>query len=115
MVICLTGAKVKPGMEVEEERVSSQIAATLRSSTGFVAVKTYRSDDGELITVIRFKTDEDLTSWRDTGLHGEYEGLVGDLYESFWVQTATVHREYEWRDGERIEGSESWAFGQTTG
>lgn len=107
MVICLTGATVRPGMEEREARLAGPVDQSLRGAAGFVSAKRYTADDGEVITIIRFETDDDLVRWRDEGLHGEIKGHAEDVYESFWVQTASVHRDYVWAPGVDVSGHQT--------
>lgn len=109
-VIVLTGATVRAGMEEQEFAVAERMDATMRAAPGFISSKDYVAEDGEEITVIRFATDEDLIRWRDDGLHASYRHEVNQYYETFWVQTAQVRREYIFRDGERTDGDLAWMF-----
>ncbi|MEX0834059.1 MAG: hypothetical protein WD276_09365 [Actinomycetota bacterium] len=109
-VIVLTGAIVRAGMEKQEAALAEQMDANMRTAPGFISSKDYVAEDGEEITVIRFATDADLIRWRDEGLHGSYHDEVGRYYESFWVQTAEVRREYVFRDGDRTDGDLAWMF-----
>lgn len=109
-VLVLTGATVKQGMEGVEARAAEELEEALRSMPGFISMKDYTAEDGEELTVIRFRSEADVLRWRDEGLHGEYQRVVNEYYEAFWVQTAEVYREYIWRDGERTDDDLSWMF-----
>lgn len=102
-VIVVTGSTVKPDMVNQEAEISEQLYEVLGSMPGFVSGKEYTAADGEVISILRFESDDALVQWRDEGEHGRYQQFTDQYYESFWVEAAEVYRAYEWRDGQRHE------------
>lgn len=102
-VVVVTGSTVKPHMVEQEAQVSAQLYEILKDSPGFLSSKEYTAADGEVISILRFESDEALIRWRDEGEHGRYQQVTDEYYESFWVEVAEVTRAYEWRAGERHE------------
>ena len=100
-VIVLSGATVRPGMEEVEEAAGAGLTEIMRAMPGFISAKEYTAEDGEVLSVFRFESDDDVARWRDDPAHRRYQSVTDDYYESFWVQTAQVHRAYEWRDGQK--------------
>lgn len=100
-VIVLSGATLRPGMAAEEAAVGAELTAVMSAMPGFISVKEYTAEDGEVLSVFRFESDDDVIRWRDDPTHLRYQSATDDYYESFWVQTAQVHRAYEWRDGQK--------------
>jgi heme-degrading monooxygenase HmoA len=114
MIVSVGGSAVKQGlspqMRAEEERMTAEIDALVRSMPGFISMKDYESEDGEWITVLRFETQEDLLRFKEHPIHVGYQKLVLDYYDSFWVQNAETFREYVFQDGKRTSGDLSWMF-----
>jgi hypothetical protein len=61
--------------------------------------KYYTADDGEVVAIIRFETRDQLEAWVHEGRHGKLQAVANVYYESFWVQSAEVYKEYYWQDG----------------
>jgi antibiotic biosynthesis monooxygenase (ABM) superfamily enzyme len=102
-VIVVTGSTVKPDMVDQEAEISAQLYEVLGAMPGFISGKEYTAADGEVISILRFRSDDDLVQWRDEGEHNRYQQFTDQYYESFWVEAAEVYRAYEWRDGQRHE------------
>jgi antibiotic biosynthesis monooxygenase (ABM) superfamily enzyme len=102
-VIVVTGSTVKPGMVDQEAEISEKLYEVLEAMPGFVSGKEYAAADGEVISILRFDSDDALAQWRDEGEHGRYQQVTDQYYESFWVEAAEVYRSYEWREGQRHE------------
>lgn len=98
-VIVLSGSTVRPEMVEQEAAAGAELDQVMRAMPGFISAKEYVAADGEVLSVFRFETDADALAWRDEPTHLRYQQVTDDYYESFWVQAATVHRAYEWRDG----------------
>ena len=104
MVITLFGDTiVKSGMEAAEARLATKLDAVLRQMPGFISYKSYVSDDGEEIGVIRFDTREHLEAWVHDGVHGAAQRVAHEYYDRFWVQTCETYREYTWDDEGRAD------------
>lgn len=100
MIVSLFGdTRVRPGREEREARLVEEMEPILRAMPGFISYKYYEAEDGEGIGIIRFETREQLDAWVHEGRHGQMQAVANDYYESFWVQSAEVYREYAWRDG----------------
>src|SRR5215213_3837885 len=100
-VIVLSGVKVRSGMHEQERAASEELDAVLAAMPGFISAKKYVAEDGEVLSVFRFETEQDVIRWRDESTHVGYQKVTDDYYESFWVQTAQVYRAYRWQDGDR--------------
>jgi heme-degrading monooxygenase HmoA len=105
MIISIFGDTVtKPGMEEREALLDGPLEEALRAHPGFISYKTYVAHDGESIGLMRFETREALDAWVNLGTHGEAQAVAADIYESFWVQSAEVFRQYRWERGRRVDG-----------
>jgi len=110
VIVCINGGTPKPGVENELAAAFAEIETALREAPGFISSEDVTTEGGEEINILRFESEADLIRWRDGPAHSSWMKVAGDYYESFWVQVATVHREYIWRDGERTDGDLSWLF-----
>ncbi|MEO8106956.1 MAG: antibiotic biosynthesis monooxygenase [Actinomycetes bacterium] len=100
-VVVLTGSTVRAGMEGREAAATRELDAVMREMPGFISAKDYVADDGEVLSVFTFASEDALLRWRDQPRHLEFQQVTDDYYESFWVQAAQVYRSYLWRDGEK--------------
>jgi heme-degrading monooxygenase HmoA len=114
MIITVFGdVRVRPGMEVREERLANHLAAIARAMPGFVSIKGYTGEDGEEIGIIRFTTREALDAWMNEGEHFAAQKMGADLYDSFWVQSAETFRDYTWKDGIHTDRDLADLFAET--
>lgn len=114
MIISVNGGVPRPGVGTAEEAelnaLLDAVAASLEDAPGFISSHDCVTEEGEEINILRFETEADLIRWRDTGVHGAVLSQIDRFYESFWIQTAEVHREYIWRGGEKTHGDLAWLF-----
>ena len=116
MIITLFGdVRVRPGMEVREERLASRLGDVVRRMPGFISIKSYTGEDGEEVGIIRFTTREALDRWMHEGEHFAAQGIAPQLYDFFWVQSAETFREYTWKDGVHADGDLSYLFAPDPG
>ena len=85
---------------------------------GFVDKKTFVAEDGERLTVVRFRDEESQRAWKLDPVHREaqVEGRA-DFYEEYRIAVCDEARCYEWHmdEGSRaIAGAES-ALGDGVG
>lgn len=105
MVICIFGNTiVKAGKEDAEAAWSAKLEPILRSMPGFISSKSYTSEDGEEIGLIRFESREALDAWAHEGLHARAQAVAPEIYERFWVQDVETYREYTWEHGVHADG-----------
>jgi len=72
---------------------------------GFISLKEYTGEDGEVIDIARFKDETSLEAWRKEPEHLEAQRRGREeFYERYWMQALKVIREYEYRieRGDRI-------------
>jgi antibiotic biosynthesis monooxygenase (ABM) superfamily enzyme len=100
MVTSLFGdTRVRADKQEAEARLVEQMEPILRSMPGFISYKHYTADDGEVVAIIRFETRDQLEAWVHEGRHGKLQAVANEYYESFWVQSAEVYKEYYWQGG----------------
>lgn len=65
---------------------------------GFVDMKTYVAEDGERLTVVRFRDAGAQERWRREPVHREAQGQGrGVFYEEYRIAVCELVREHGWR------------------
>jgi heme-degrading monooxygenase HmoA len=54
---------------VETEAVGERMYALASAMPGFVSEKSFSADDGELLTLVEFESEQTLLAWRDHPEH----------------------------------------------
>ena len=64
---------------------------------GFVDTKSFTADDGERLTVVRFRDEESQRAWSRDALHREAQqkGRT-DYYERYRIVVCQAMRSYDW-------------------
>jgi heme-degrading monooxygenase HmoA len=82
----------------EYQRAGERMQALVSQMPGFVSAKSYKSDDGDSFTMVKFESEEALEAWRG---HPEHVAVQQrgrtEFYERYWVLVCKSVREYEWR------------------
>ncbi|MET1412801.1 hypothetical protein ABVF61_11070 [Roseibium sp. HPY-6] len=111
MVICIFGVTYRDDIDRDlHQRLSDDMAKAVAAMPGFISLKYYKADDGDRIGIIRFKTREDLKSWRDHIAHRGAWGHAPKLYHEFWVQNCETFDDYVWVDGQHIDRDQTDRF-----
>ena len=70
-----------------------ELLALVQQNPGFVDTKSFRADDGERLTVVRFRDQESLRNWSLNARHKEAKRLAKEKwYEYFEIEIAEVIR-----------------------
>ena len=78
------------------ERVSNRMHELASKMPGFISIKGYTGEDGEVIDVARFTDEASLQAWKIEPEHREAQRRGREeFYDRFWVQVCNVAREYE--------------------
>jgi len=79
---------------------AARMQALVEQAPGFVAVKSYRSEDGERLTISVFETEEQQAAWRQEPEHvAAQERGRERYYKEYRVQVCTPAREHVWSLG----------------
>ncbi len=72
---------------------------------GFVDIKSFVAEDGERLSVVRFRDEESQRAWKLDPVHQESQAEGrGDYYESYRVAVCEEVRGYEWKLGDDLDG-----------
>ena len=75
------------------ETFFAELKELAKLNPGFVDIKSYRAEDGEQLTVVRWKDKETLQEWSRNVRHLEAKRLGREKwYDYFEIQTAEVFR-----------------------
>lgn len=114
MVICTFGVRYRDDIDWELHRkLTDDMAHAVAGMPGFISLKFYKADDGDQIGIIRFRSREDLKSWRDDIAHRGAWGHAPKLYHEFWVQNAETFDDYVWIDGVHHDRDQTDRFQMT--
>ncbi len=88
--------------EAEYRRTSRRMHELVDRMPGFVSLKEYTGEDGEVIDIARFRDEQSLEAWKRDPEHLEAQRRGREeFYDRYWIQALKVVREYEhWIEGE---------------
>ncbi len=63
---------------------------------GFMGADSFYDDEGKHVTIVKFRTKEDMIDWRNNPVHREAQTMGREKwYEFYNVKICKVEREYE--------------------
>lgn len=78
-------------------RTSRRMHELVEKRPGFISLKEYTSEDGEVLDIARFKDEESLEAWRREPEHLDAQRRGREeFYDHYWIQVLKVLREYEY-------------------
>ncbi len=95
MVIVLFRSMLTAEARDDYAAMAEEMLARARTMPGFVDFKSFRADDGERLSVIRWESQETMRAWSDDLRHVVAQRLGREQwYEYFRVEVADVVRSY---------------------
>jgi len=74
--------------------MNTEMQSLVRQNPGFIDVKSYKSDDGERLTVVWWRDEESLRQWRDDVRHRLAQDTGRQKwYEYYKMEVAKVERQ----------------------
>lgn len=74
--------------------MDATLSELVKDAPGFIAVKSYRADDGERLTLVWWQDAETLRAWRELPVHREAQRTGrAKWYEWYEMEVAEVVRE----------------------
>lgn len=94
MLVILFRSKLTSLAGADYDSMNTEMQSLVRQNPGFIDVKSYRSDDGERLTVVWWRDEDSLRQWRDDVRHR----LAQDTgrkkwYEYYKMEVAKVERQ----------------------
>lgn len=89
---------LRPGADEEAYAATSRRMHELVDHwPGFISLKEYTSEDGEVLDIARFEDESSLEAWRREPEHREAQRRGReDFYARYRIQAARVIRDYEY-------------------
>lgn len=88
-------------------RTSRRMHELVEKMPGFISLKEYTAEDGEVIDIGRFEDEESLEAWRRDPEHLEAQRKGREeFYDHYRIQTLRVIREYAY-EMPRTKGPDS--------
>lgn len=77
--------------------MDARLLEKLQSMPGFLGSESFSNEIGLDVTIARFRTEEDLLSWKSDDEHRFAQNKGQDQwYEYYKVEVCSVYREYEY-------------------
>jgi heme-degrading monooxygenase HmoA len=72
---------------------AAELLALAQSAPGFIDIKSFTAEDGERLTVVRWRDAESLRAWREHPRHIEIQTIGREKwYEYYRMEVAEVSR-----------------------
>ncbi len=79
-------------------RTSSRMHELVEKLPGFISLKEYTSEDGEVLDIARFRDEASLEAWKRDPEHLEAQRRGREeFYDHYAIQALRVIRDYEYR------------------
>lgn len=87
--------------QADYRRTSTRMHELVDRMPGFISLKEYTGEDGEVLDIARFKDEASLEAWRKEPEHLEAQRKGREeFYDHFRIQALKVIRDYEyWIEG----------------
>ena len=94
MILILFRSRLTPEAGTDYAATQARMDELAKAAPGFVDVKAYTAEDGERLTVVRWKDLETLRRWREDPRHGAAQEMGRKLWYEFYVsEVAELVRE----------------------
>ena len=103
MVLALFAFRVRAGKQEEFQVLVHQMAELVQTIPGFISMDLFQSQDGRMLAVPRFESEEALLTWRNHPDHrvAQQRGKA-EFFEDYWIDVCSTIRSYEFhRDDEQ--------------
>jgi heme-degrading monooxygenase HmoA len=97
MVIVMIRTQLRPDADLAAyERLSERMDALVSDFPGYLSAKSYRGEDGDEISLIRFESADALRRWRDHPEHldAQRQGREA-FYAAYDIEVCEVTRAYD--------------------
>jgi heme-degrading monooxygenase HmoA len=96
MVVILFRSKLADAAGEGYPEMASEMLERARQMPGFIDFKSYKSDDGERLSVIRWQDEVTLAAWRNDVRHQVAQKFGREKwYEYYKIEVAQLVRESE--------------------
>ena len=93
MIVILFRSKLTPAAGDDYIAMDAELETIVRQNPGFVDVKSFKAEDGERLTVVWFRDEESLRTWREQERHRVAQKTGREKwYEYYKLEVATITR-----------------------
>ena len=101
MLVILFRSKLTGAAGDDYDSTNDELEGLVRQNPGFIDVKSYRSDDGERLTLVWWRDEASLLAWRNLPRHREAQATGRKKwYEYYKMEVATVTRTSDYNRAE---------------
>jgi heme-degrading monooxygenase HmoA len=94
MLVILFRSRLTPEAGADYQSMGERMLEHARNQPGFVDYKEYTSEDGERLTVVRWRDEATLEQWRNDAEHRAAKGRGRERwYERYHIEVAKVFHE----------------------
>jgi len=94
LLVILFRSKLTSQAGADYDSMNTEMQSLVRQNPGFIDVKSYKSDDGERLTVVWWRDEESLRQWRDDVRHRLAQDTGRQKwYEYYKMEVAKVERQ----------------------
>lgn len=94
MMVVVFRNRLRPGVEQEYSEHVQRMLQLALTMPGLISSKDFTADDGERLTIIEFRSAEELEAWRRQGEHLDAQQRGRDRYYSeYSIQVCEQRRE----------------------
>lgn len=94
MLVILFRSKLTDQAGDDYQATNAEMEALVRQNPGFIDVKSYKSEDGERLTLVWWKDEESLREWREQVRHRAAQSTGRQKWYAYYkMDVATVIRQ----------------------
>jgi heme-degrading monooxygenase HmoA len=101
MVLALFAFRVRPESQAEFQETVHRMVELVQKVPGFISMDMFQSEDGRMLAVPRFESEEALLTWRNHPEHkaAQAKGKAA-FFEDYWIDVCSTIRSYEFHRSE---------------
>ena len=93
MLVILFRSRLTDQAKEDYNAMNDEMETLVRQNPGFIDVKSYKSEDGERLTVVWWRDEDSLREWRQQMRHREAQNTGRQKwYEYYKMDVAKVER-----------------------
>ena len=78
------------------DKMNEETFKLVEAQSGYLGAESFSNDEGKNVTIVKFKTKEDIKKWRENPVHQKAQELGREKwYQHYNVKVCKVEREYE--------------------
>ena len=97
MVIAIFRSRIRSSARKEYDPLAARMLALAEAMPGFRSFKSFRSEDGERLSLIEFESEAQLTAWRDHPEHRQAQEIGRErIYSEYSISVCEPLRNAQW-------------------